>query len=168
METDEDTDLQKIRNIADYQFGSEVGLSLFPEKVQIIRSRGTGRIRRVLLNGDLLATLRPTDGLFSLSIEGAKRLSTVPNLVGSRIVVMDSVDDFVRSGKTVFAKHVLHASEEIRPKDEVIVLNSKGEVLACGRALLNGGEMLRFKSGVAVNVRAGNRSGERFKQKKSS
>ncbi len=157
MEMGRTEDLLKIRSIANYQFGGGVGTQLFPDQVEILKSRGTGRIRKVLLNGELLATLKPTDGLFSLSINGAKRLANGSSLDGFKVTVSDSVEEFIRSGRSVFAKHVLDASPEIRPYSEVVVANSKGEVLACGRALLNGEEMIRFRVGVAVKVRAGSK-----------
>jgi len=50
--------LQRIRSIADYQFGLGVGEKLFPDNVQIEYSRATGRIRYINLNGERLATLR--------------------------------------------------------------------------------------------------------------
>ena len=157
MEIGRTEDLLKIRSIANYQFGEGVGDLLFPDQVEIFRSRGTGRIRRVMLNGRLLVTLKPTDGLFSLAISGAKRLANRSSLDGLGVTVSDSVEDFIRSGRSVFAKHVLGASPKIRPYSEVVVVNSRGEVLACGRALLNGEEMLRFKVGVAVKVRVGSK-----------
>jgi len=162
MEESKIKDLLKIRSIANYQFGCGVGTLLFPDQVEIVKSRSTGRIRKVLLNKELLATLKPTDGLFSLSINGAKRLAGTPSLDRFKVVVSDSVEEFIRSGKSVFARHVLYASPEIRPYDEVIVVNSRGDVLACGRALLNSEEMLRFRLGVAVKVRAGNKGGTDF------
>ena len=44
---------------------------------------------------------------------------------------------------------------EIRAKDEVIVRDESGNVLAVGRALLSSAEMTAFKTGVAVKVRHG-------------
>jgi predicted RNA-binding protein (TIGR00451 family) len=147
--------LTRIRSVADYQFGKGVGEKLFPETVEITYSKRTGRIRYVYLKGKRLATLRPTDGLFSLSIEGAKRI--VKNAASARciVTVKDDVSKFVAEGGDVFAAHVIKADGEIRPKDEVIVVNEKGEVLAVGKAVLSGEEMTAFKSGVAVKVRRG-------------
>ncbi|MDH5689660.1 MAG: tRNA-guanine(15) transglycosylase, partial [Candidatus Bathyarchaeota archaeon] len=71
---DQTAALRKIRSVADYQFGKGVGKILFPESVEIVRSKGTGRIRYVYLDGKRLVTLRPTNGLFSLSLEGARRI----------------------------------------------------------------------------------------------
>lgn len=144
--------LMRVRSVADYQFGKGVGEKLFPENVEIVYSKSTGRIRYVYLNGKRLATLRPTDGLFSLSIEGAKRI--VENAVYAKclVTVKEEVSKFIAEGGDVFAVHVVKADSEIRPKDEVIVVNGKGEVLAVGRAVLSGEEMTAFKGGVAVKV----------------
>jgi 7-cyano-7-deazaguanine tRNA-ribosyltransferase len=147
--------LIQIRSVADYQFGKGVGEKFFPENVEIAYSKRTGRIRYVYLHGKRLATLRPTDGLFSLSIEGAKRIVEKAVSAKCLVTVKDDVSKFIAEGGDVFAAHVVKADREIRPKDEVIVVNSKCEVLAVGRAVLSGEEMTAFKSGVAVKVRRG-------------
>ena len=147
--------LRRIRSVADYQFGKGVGVKLFPDSVKIEYSKRTGRIRYVYLNGKRLATLRPTDGLFSLSIAGAKRI--VENACDAKcfVTVRKDVSKFIAEGGDVFAVHVVDADGEIRPKDEVIVLDEDGNVLAVGRAVLSGEEMKVFRCGVAVKVRRG-------------
>jgi len=148
-------DLWKIRCIADYQFGKGVGIVLFPDNVDIVYSKRTGRVRHVYLDGKRLVTLRPRDGFFSLTVLGAKRI--VENVKPLRywVKVQDYVSSFVAEGRSVFAKHVVDADEEIHPMEEVIVINSEGEVLAVGKAILTGKEMTAFKKGVAVKVRRG-------------
>lgn len=148
-------DLKRIRSVADYQFGKGVGAKLFPDNVEIAYSKRTGRIRYVYLGGKRLATLRPTDGLFSLSIAGAKRIIESGCQAKCLVVVRDDVSKFVADGGDVFAAHVVKADDAIRPKDEVIVLNEHGNVLAVGKAVLSGAEMCAFKCGVAVKVRRG-------------
>lgn len=147
--------LRRIRSVADYQFGKGVGVKLFPDSVKIEYSKRTGRIRYVYLNGKRLATMRPTDGLFSLSIAGAKRI--VENACDAKcfVTVRKDVSKFIAEGGDVFAVHVVDADGEIRPKDEVIVLDEDGNVLAVGRAVLSGEEMKVFRCGVAVKVRRG-------------
>ncbi|MEM3788961.1 MAG: PUA domain-containing protein, partial [Candidatus Bathyarchaeia archaeon] len=90
-----------------------------------------------------------------LSIEGAKRIleSGVP--AKCIVTVKNDVSKFIAEGGDVFATHVLKADDGIRPKDEVIVVNERGEVLAVGKAVLSGEEMTAFKVGVAVKVRRG-------------
>jgi uncharacterized protein with predicted RNA binding PUA domain len=73
--------------------------------------------------------------------------------------VSNDVASFVAEGKSVFAKHVVAADSEIRPEEEVTVLDEDGRLLAVGRAVLTGREMLAFKRGVAVKVRRGIGSG---------
>ena len=147
--------LRRIRSVADYQFGKGVGVKLFPENVEIVRSKRTGRIRYVFLIGRRLATLRPTDGLFSLSIAGAKRIVEDVSSARCLVIVQDDVSKFIAEGGDVFAKHVVKADISIRPKDEVIVVDESNSVLAVGRAVLSGEEMGVFQKGVAVKVRRG-------------
>ena len=149
------TALQKIISIADYQFGRHVGEKLFPDNVEVVYSKRTGRIRRIYLDESMLATLRPRDGLFSLTIAGARRLWTLAKPKRSWVEVQDEAEPFVVKGRSVFAKYVADADEDIRPQEEVVVVNMKNEVLAVGRAVLSGKEMKAFKRGVAVKVRRG-------------
>ena len=144
--------LVRIRGVADYQFGRSVGAVLFPEGVDVAFSRKTGRIRYVFLEGKRLATMRPTDGLFSLSLTGARRIVKRSRCA---VVVRDDVAGFVADGGDVFAAHVVSVDDEVRARDEVVVIDGAGRVLAVGRALLSGVEMRAFKRGVAVKVRRG-------------
>ena len=147
--------LRRIRSVADYQFGKGIGAKLFPDDVEILFSKRTGRIRYVYLKSKRLATLRPTDGLFSLSVTGAKRIAE--NAVSAKyfVTVQNDVSEFIADGGDVFAVHVVKTDQEIRAKDEVIVVDEGGKVLAVGRAVLSGEEMKVFKIGVAVKVRRG-------------
>jgi predicted RNA-binding protein (TIGR00451 family) len=147
-------ELGRIRGIANYQFGPGSGSALFPDSVLIDYSRKTGKIRHVRIGDLLVASLRPTDGLFTLTIFGAERLIS-SNLIDYSVTVMDEVSEFVSQGKNVFAKHVIAAGEKIRPGDEVVVLDQKKRVIGVGRALLTREEMLTFKVGVAVKTRRG-------------
>jgi predicted RNA-binding protein (TIGR00451 family) len=156
MATSNDRDsLQRIRSIADYQFGKEVGRILFPNNVRIVYSKRTGRIRHIFLEDKLLATLRPKDGFFSLTIEGAKRLLKKIELLRCKVEVNDEVAGFIAEGRNLFAKHVVDADNDIRPNEEVIILDSKSRLLAVGKAALTGREMKRFHTGVAVRTRKG-------------
>jgi len=147
--------LGRVRAIADYQFGRGVGTKLFPENIEIQLSPRTGRIRFISLNGERLATLRPTDSLFSLSIKAAKFIAENLSFTKYFVVVQSDVSKFIAEGGDVFAVHVVWVDDEIRAKDEVIVKDESGSVLAVGRAMLSSIEMRAFKTGVAVKVRHG-------------
>ena len=150
-------DLKRIRAIADYQLGPGCGETLFPEGVTLGYSRNTGRIRHVYLGDVLLASLKPKDGFFTLSIAGAERLVSDSGEFRFTVMVDDEAADFIARGRSVFAKHVNAVGEDVRPGCEVVVINPLRRVLAVGRATLNNEEMLAFKVGVAVKVRHGNR-----------
>jgi len=147
--------LKRIRSIADYQFGRGVGIKLFPENVEILYSKATGRIRYVNLNGKRLSTLRPTNGLLSLSITAAQRIVENAGFAKCFVMVQTDVTQFVAGGSDVFAAHVAKADDAIHAKDEVIVVDENSKVLAVGRAMLSSSEMKAFKTGVAVKVRHG-------------
>ncbi len=151
----DDMALQKIRSVADFQFGKGSGVGLFPDDVEIEFSKNTGKIRYISLDGKLLATLRPTTGTFVLTIAGAKRIINQVNPLRMWVKLADFAEPFVAEGRSAFAKHVIEVDPEIRPNEEVVVINQKNEVLAVGRATLSGTEMLAFNKGIAVKVRHG-------------
>jgi 7-cyano-7-deazaguanine tRNA-ribosyltransferase len=72
---------------------------------------------------------------------------------GFRVTVDDEVQEFARQGKTVFAKFVKNCSPDVRAGMDVLVVNSKDELLATGTASLSAKEMADFKEGAAVNIR---------------
>ncbi|KON32071.1 hypothetical protein AC477_03425 [miscellaneous Crenarchaeota group-1 archaeon SG8-32-1] len=148
-------DLQKIRAVADYQFGKNTGTKMFPDTVRIVFSKNTGKIRHIFLEDQLLATMRPTTGLFVLTIAGAQRLTHEVIPLRLWVKLVDYAEPFVAKGRSAFAKHVIDADENIRPKDEVVILDSENNVLAVGKALLSGTEMKAFTRGIAVRVRRG-------------
>ncbi|MHA1238444.1 MAG: PUA domain-containing protein [Candidatus Odinarchaeia archaeon] len=145
--------LKKIRGIADYQFKPDTGVKIFPDDVQFTFSKSTGRIRHILLNGVILATIRPKDGLLALSLEGAKLLHKNSKKPDFRVVVTDDAIPYIKKGRSVFAKHVITADEQIRPHAEVLIVDKNDSLIGIGKAILNGTEMMHFKRGVAVKTR---------------
>jgi len=139
--------------VADYLFDRGVGSRLFPEGVRILKTRG--RIRQVWLGDKILCTIRASDGFIVLNRRGAELLHAALRPPRLRVMVSEEAAPFVATGKTVFAKHVISADPEIRPAEEVLVVDPGDRLLASGRALLSGEEMMAFKTGVAVVVRRG-------------
>jgi uncharacterized protein with predicted RNA binding PUA domain len=87
-------------------------------------------------------------------LEGARRLDKVrPRRYW--IEVQDEVAQFIASGRSLFAKHVVACDTEIRPGDEVFVVDNLQKVLAVGKAVLTGREMEKFSHGVAARIRHG-------------
>ena len=71
------------------------------------------------------------------------------------VTIKSDVAAFIAKGGDVFAVHVVKVDGDIRSKDEIIVLDEEGTVLAVGRAMLSSVEITAFKTGVAVKVRHG-------------
>jgi conserved protein with predicted RNA binding PUA domain len=150
----------RVRAVADYQFGKGAGCKLFPENTEIEYSKKTGRIRYLNFNGERLATYLPTDGLLSLSISAANIISEKMPSASCFVTVRSDIAKYVAEGGDVFAAHIVAVDDEIRSKDEVIVVDENKTVLAVGRALLCSIEMKAFKTGVAVKVRHGSAEGK--------
>lgn len=146
--------LNRVRIIADYQFGSGAGCALFPDIVEFQMST-TGRVRQILVDGKRIATVRAQDGMLTLGNEGALRLHGFLEFPKKRVVVNSDAVPFVSKGKNAFARHVTDADPEIRAGEEVIVVDEKDSLLATGKAVLCAIEMRAFKKGMAVEVRNG-------------
>ena len=147
-------ELRRIRAVAAYQFGRGAEKA-FPPSILILRSPNTHRIRHIFHNGKLLATYRPKDGLIALTVDGGfalKRIFKAPKL---RVKVTPGVESFIRKGGNVFAKHVIAVDPELRPAEEVLVVDRRDRLLAVGRSLFNAVELLSFTVGFAVKTRHG-------------
>jgi len=132
-----------VRTTVRYQYGSELKTKCLNIEV----SRMTGMIRRVWKGKALLGTIRPHDGFFLPTMEGAK-------LIKMKKVVINDADaaKYVSDGRSLFAKFVSKA-EDIVPGEEVAVYHKK-DIIAVGSAQLSGKEMKEMKRGIAVSVRA--------------
>ncbi len=145
--------LYRVRGIANYQFRAAIGHQVFPDNCQVEISKSSGRIRRVIFNAQILATIRAHDGFLVLTIEGARRLHNAIPFPKLRVVVVQEVAPFISEGRSVFAKHVIAVDPQLRAGDEVIVVDGQDRLLAVGRASLSPQEMLDLTRGVAVKIR---------------
>ncbi len=147
-------ELRRIRMVTCYQFGTGAERA-FPITIRITRSPNTHRIRHIYKDGKLLATYRPKDGMLALSIPGGQVLRRILKPPRHRVTVVSGVEEFIRKGGNVFAKHVTKVDPKLRPAEEVLVVDEKDRLLAVGRSFFNAQEMLSFKIGLAVKVRHG-------------
>lgn len=153
--TDEAFDIPEkeiIKGICVYQFGLNAA-SLF-ENTEVIHGR-TGKIRHIHDGETLLATLRPMDGLFVLTIEGAERLHALLPFPERRVTADEEAVPFVKKGKDLFAKFVTHIDENLRCYEEVLVIDDTDTLLGVGKLLLSPEEVKSFHKGVAVQCRRG-------------
>jgi predicted RNA-binding protein (TIGR00451 family) len=149
--------LRKIKAISDYQFGQDITDILFDtdKGIKIERSRNTNRIRYIYYNDKLLLSLRPTNGFLTLTKHSASKIikqSTIPRL---RVVVLTEISEYIMKGRNVFCKHVVDIDNNLRPMDEVIVVNQEDQILAIGRLKIPAQQVKFFESGIAILVRKG-------------
>jgi len=149
--------LRKIKGISDYQFGIDITDILFDEieKIRIERSKNTNKIRYIYYKNNLMLALRPTNGLFTLSLFSAKKILENTQAPRLRAIILTEVSEFIRKGRNVFCKHIVNIDNSLRTLDEVIVVNQKDELLGLGRLKIPIPYIKAFKTGVAVNIRKG-------------
>jgi predicted RNA-binding protein (TIGR00451 family) len=149
--------VRKLKAISDYQFGPDITDILF-ENIEIItieRSKNTNKIKYVFSDKELLLSLRPTNGLFTLSPLAAKKIVGNTSPPKLRAIILNDVSDFIKKGRNVVCKHVVDIDENLRPMDEVIVVNQNDELLAIGRLKIPVPYVKDFKEGIAINTRKG-------------
>lgn len=148
-----DMDLLRVRAVLDMQFGRGAADILDGRKVEFVKSRNTGKIRNIIIDGVHAFSMRAHDGRLTPKIEGARMLMKALPPPQMRVTVEDEPAEFSAKGNNVFAKFVVDCDPGIRPGDSVLVVNTKGELAAVGRALMVRDEMLAFKRGIAVRVK---------------
>lgn len=150
---DLDLDILRISAVSDMQFGKNASKALLNGKIKIIKSKKTGKIRNIFCNGKHILSMRAEDGLFTLKIEGGKLLHDYFKKPKLRVSIDKEAVQFVKDGKSVFAKFVKDCDPDLRPFDECLITDNKDNLLAVGRCLLNREEMLSFDYGIAVKTR---------------
>jgi len=148
-------DVRKIKAIADYQFGEGAGEALFNGKVKFEKSKKTGKIRHVSVDGKMVANMRASDAFLILTKEGARKLHKAMEYPKNRVVVNEDSEPFTRDGKSVFCQFVVECDENIRANDEVLLVNKDDDLLGIGKALLNPREIESFNKGQAIKTRKG-------------
>ncbi|MFX1302809.1 MAG: PUA domain-containing protein [Promethearchaeota archaeon] len=149
--------LRQIKAISDYQFGKEITDILFDdiEQIHFERSPNTHKIRYIYYKNNLLLTLRPTNGFFTLTLYSAQKLINKISPPKLRIIVLNDISEFIKKGRNVFCKHVTDIDEDLRPLDEVIIVNQNDELLGIGKLKIPVSYVKSFSYGIAVNVRKG-------------
>jgi predicted RNA-binding protein (TIGR00451 family) len=68
---------------------------------------------------------------------------------------MSEISEFIKKGRNVFCKHVIDIDNNLRPLDELIVVNEEDELLGIGRLMIPVAYVKVFNIGVAIKVRKG-------------
>ncbi len=147
-------DKTKLRLSLEFIFGKDTGSVVPLEKIEISKSRRTGRIKHFSYEGKLFGSFR-SDGGIALTLYGANYLYSRGALKGNSIEISRDASEAVSKGLSLFSKHALFCGENVRPSSEALLVGPSGKTVAVGKALLSSKAIKQFKSGVAVKVRQG-------------
>ncbi|MFX1378511.1 MAG: PUA domain-containing protein [Promethearchaeota archaeon] len=149
--------LRQIKGISDYQFGKDITDILFDDidHIDFKRSSNTKKIRYVFYNSNLLLILRPNNGFFTLTLFSANKILKKTKIPKLRVIVLNEISEFIKKGRNVFCKHVVDIDGDLRPLDEVIVVNQNDELLGIGKLKVPVSYVKDFNVGIAVNIRKG-------------
>ena len=141
---------EQIKQTIEYQFGENA--SKYFKKLSVKRSK-TRKIRYVFVDGKLAGSVRASDGLFIPTLFGAELIKKALSFPKNRIIIRKEAAKFVAQGKSVFCKFVLDLDKEIKPFQEVFVVDEEDNLIACGKTMLNAKEIKDYEKHVAVKVR---------------
>ena len=150
-----DLDMMRAKAVARYQFGIAAADALFRGDIQLVKSKKTGKIRNVISDGEHVLSMRAGDGLYTLKMEGAKRILAATEWPYMRVVMKDDAVPFVAEGRNAFCQFVMCCDPELRPMEEAIVTDKDDNPIATGRMFLAPSEIPMMKKGMAVKVRSG-------------
>ena len=138
-----------------YQYEPHTDKILFDEKdnVFVEVSKKTKKIRHITLNGKILATIRPKDGFLIFTINGAEFVKEKIRELPKKVYISEEGIKSLKTTSSIFTKQIVKFDENIRPNDEVFILNLKGDIIATGRSNLSSEEIMSLKRGVAIKVR---------------
>ncbi|TFH07217.1 MAG: hypothetical protein E4H14_09000 [Candidatus Thorarchaeota archaeon] len=133
-----------VKATADFQFGSGAGDMLVPENAKL----GGKPYRQIVcrIGKEQLCSFIASVGSLSLTLSGAKLIAPL-NRYWVRL------DASQVKGGSIFAVGINEADSEIRPGDEVIILNNEENVIAVGKSEMSGREMCELNRGRAVTIR---------------
>ncbi len=141
---------EQVEHTLEFQYGVEATRCF--GNIKGSRSKRTGMLREILDGDSVVGMIRPEDGFFIPNIEGARRLSRV--LKGRlTIKVKDEYVKNILEGLSVYTDHVLELDEDIRPSDEVVIVDPTGEAIGSGKTILSAYEINDFDHHPFVKVR---------------
>jgi len=140
----------KLKHTINALFGNGVSKYL-PEKIEILFSKRTGRIREVYHKQKLLCTLR-IDGGLAITPHFAQILMKSKKFKENCVEIDHDSKPFVEKGRSVFCGHLVWCGKNIRIQSDVGVLYGN-KIIAVGKAVLSSKMMNSQTRGVAVKIR---------------
>ena len=151
-------DIDLINQITEQQYNKP----LIRENTLVVLNRAPyeDRMDEVILDGTVMGALRfevpERRWRFLPRLEGAARIFNRDTDLSNKkgwVTIDKGATGFIAKGASVLAPGVIDASREIGIDSEVVVLTPDRRVIACGRARMNGHEMITATHGMAVKTR---------------
>lgn len=151
-----ESDIVRIRDLIDRNFGEGAGMHIIPEGHIVILNKcpAIDRMDEVLVDGRVMGTMRYDIGRgwqFLMRIQGAMRLRG--KLSRGYVVCDPGAVKFLHESKNLMAPGVLDAHPDIKEGDEVIIVDPESNIVATGLAKMTASEMLKHEKGVGVKTR---------------
>jgi len=128
----DDMEVSIIKSVLAYQFDYKVAEALVALDDLFVEYSRRGRIKYVYRGRERILTRRPTDGLFTLSIEAGRIVAANSSTPRFRVIV--------EKGYTplggVLARHLVDVDPNLRPGDEVIIVDTNDNLIGVGKLRL--------------------------------
>lgn len=141
-------DKKLIRETIEKQFGSYY----LPEVILLNNAPGVDRNDEVIIDGRVAGIFYYDIWKKEFKFQPRPWYASLLNIKKNYVIADKGAVDAILKTANLMAPGVKKADEEIKKGDEVIVLNEDGEVIATGRAWMDGKDM-RGKRGMAVKIR---------------
>ncbi len=129
----------RYRKIIDYQFGTGISQEFVKDNCTI-----KGRVPRIYFDGELICTLNPKTGFFSLNIAGGEILNNF-----DRYWVEINTENIV--GNSINRPAIEDIHEDVRIGDEVLI-RINGRIFGVGRSLASKVDLI-LQKGAFVKIR---------------
>ncbi|MEB3786686.1 MAG: hypothetical protein GSR75_01090 [Desulfurococcales archaeon] len=141
---------EHIRVILERQFDESIGDFISTRNsLSVELSPRTGRLKYVFMDGNRILTLRASDGWFTITTMFAKLVNEGLGAFFNKVVIESGID----LKGSLLAPGVIDCDTNIRPGDEVVLVDEEGKLVGVGRAKMSCDAMKTSLKGEAVRVR---------------
>jgi phosphoadenosine phosphosulfate reductase len=148
-------DIEHINRISKQQFNNPL---LDTDRVVLLnKAPYEDRMDEIIVDGEVIASIRYEIGKLEWvllpRLEAGRRILAGKETLTGYVTIEEDVKKFLHKGANLLAPGVLDADSGIQKDDEVIIITPSREVIATGRARMDGREMMEAKKGTAVKPR---------------
>jgi len=149
-------ELNFIRSLVDHQFGEGCGELLLPKDKLVVLNKTPyiDKMDELVVDGIPIGAFRYTPGegfQVILRLEGAERI--LPSLKESWLQMDEDAHMFILKGANPLKPGIADARPDIRPGDELVILDFERKVIGLGKAKCTGLEMLDGSKGMGAKIR---------------